>query len=240
MAQSGYGKICLVENFENVVGADVTFLDNPLGCFRVFGQGINEVDSGALAIAGQPGVRLTTTNEAAHTAAVGTQQSISPALNGAVCLESRVQMNNLDTKTVFVGFSDDAAATAISPATGSTTTLTLADSDICGFVLDAALTSDEEWHFVHNGGTTTGVTDSTALVSGVDAVAGEWDVLRVEIDVDGTARWYINGELGKTLAGAVDPAVFFAGYVMVEAAGAAIEEADTDLLAVEYYRDWTR
>jgi hypothetical protein len=155
-------------------------------------------------------------------------------------LEARVQMNNLDTKTIFVGFSDDCAATALSPVTGSTVTLTLADSDLCGFTLDAGLTSDEEWHCVHNGGSATGVTVSTTVGSGVDAVAGEWDVLRVEIEVDGTARWYINGVLEKTLEGAVAPAVKFGGYAMVEATGAAIEELDVDLLAVEYYRDWTR
>ena len=54
-------------------------------------------------------------------------------------------MNNLDTKTVWFGFSDDAANTALNPVDGDTVTLTLNDSDLCGFVLDHSLTSDEEW-----------------------------------------------------------------------------------------------
>ena len=242
MAQSGYGKICFCNDCYVEVPIASTATDVPYGDFRVFGQGIAEVDSGAVVIAGMPSgaVRLTTTNEAAHSIAVGTTQGFSPALNGPLAAECRVQLNDIDTKTVFFGFSDDAAVTAIMPVTGTTTTLTLSDSDLCGFVLDAALTSDEEWHFAHNGGSATGVTDSTAVVSGVDAVAAEWDVLRVEIDVDGTARWYINGDLGKTLVGAVAPATVFAAYVMVQAAGASNEELDLDYIAVEAYRDWTR
>jgi len=184
------GKIMLYNDFTVGTLAADTAGEVALGDFRVFGQGIAETDSGALiqnGATGQSGViRLTTTNEAAHSLAVGTSQSFSPALNGTMVMEARVNAPDLDTKTIFVGFSDDAAATAIAPATGATTTVTLSDSDLCGFLLDAALTSDEEWHTVHNGGTSAGVTDSTALTTGVDAVAGEFDILRVEIDTTGS------------------------------------------------------
>jgi hypothetical protein len=241
MPQGDVGKIKLFHDFFDATDLTNTGEETNIGPFRFFGQGTAELDSGVVSVATVSGVgRITTTDEAAHSAAVGTGQGLSPALNGTLVCEARVQLNNLDTKTVFVGFSDDAATTAISPATGSTTTLTLGDSDICGFVLDAALTSDEEWHFVHNGGASAGVTDSTALVSGIDAVAAEWDVLRIEIDTNGTARWYINEVLSKTLVGAVAPATVFAAYAMVQAAGAAIEQLDVDYLDVRGARDWTR
>ncbi len=216
--QSDFGKLVIAEDCFG--GEDIianTAASRPFGSsLRVIGQGIAEVDSGVVAVDGAAGtngvVRLTTTNEAAHTCGLVTSQMLTAAGNGTIVGEWRVNSQNLDTKTIFVGFTDDVADTALSPVTGSTTTLTLADSDLIGFVLDAALTSDEEWHTVHNGGSSTGVTDSTALTTGVDAVAGEFDILRVEIDVDGTGRWYINGTLEKTLAGAVSTSVLLGGW----------------------------
>ncbi len=240
--QGEYGRLVIMEDCfggEDIVAN--TAASRPFGsALRVIGQGIAETDSGVVAVDGVSNgvVRLTTTNEAAHTCGLVTSTGVAASLNGTIVGEWRVEMENLDTKSVFVGFTDDVADTALSPVTGSTTTLTLADSDLIGFVLDAALTSDEEWHTAHNGGTTTGVTDSTALTTGVDAVAGEFDVLRVEIDPDGKGRWYINGELEKELAGAVSTTTKLGAVAIVEAAGAAIETLDVDYFAVRAERDW--
>ena len=242
MPQGSTGKIELFEDFYGAYSVAQTFLDVPIGPFRMFGQGINEADSGAAAIAGATSgaVRLTTTDEAAHSAAIGTQQALQPSTMGTIVVEARLQLENLDTKNVFFGLSDDGAATAIEPAAGATTTFTLNDSDLIGFAIDHDLTSDEEWHTVHNGGASAGVTDSTALVTGVDAVAGEWDILRIEVDTNGTARWYINEDLKKTLVGAVAPTTVFSAYAMVTSDGAAVETLDVDYLLVRAARDWTR
>lgn len=248
VAMSGHGKIELFEDFFSASETGNTVADNPLespiGPFRLYGQGINEVDAGVFAIAGLSGAgRLTTTDEDNHCSIIGTHQAFDVGLMGPLVLEARVQFNNLDTKEVFIGFSDVAAQDAnLEGAIGhaATTTITLTASDLCGFWLSAELTEDEMWHFVHNGGTTAGVTDSTALDSGIDAVAGEWDVLRVEIDPNGTARWYINGVLKKTLEGAVSTTVDLAAQVAVEAKAAGIEELDIDYLYVKANRDWTR
>lgn len=244
VAQAGPGAIHLHTDFVQGVGAAFNELEGDIGAFRIFGNGINEADSGAFTIAtNSGGVRLTTTDEAEHAAMIGTNLIMSAGTNGTLVLETRVQFNNLDTKTAFIGFSDVAANAAILEGgiiSGSTATLTLTASDLCGFYLSAELTEDEMWHFAHNGGSVAGVTSSTALESGVDAVAGEWDVLRVEIDPNGTARWYINGVLEKTLAGAVATTVDLAAEVAVEAKGAAVEEMDVQYLTVKYNRDWTR
>lgn len=245
MAQSGKGRIELFEDCFNGVAVGSTALSAPLGPFRVFGNGINEVDSGAPVVvdALSGAIRLTTTDEAEHAAALGTPASLSAEKNGVISAEARVQLNNLDTKEVYFGFSDvvgDTAGLEGSNVHGATTTVTLTASDLCGFLLSAELTEDEMWHFVHNGGATAGVTDSTELESGVDAVAGEWDVLRIEIDPNGTARWYINGALKKTLEGAVATTVALACFVAVEAKGVAVEECDVDYLLVRANRDWDR
>lgn len=245
---AGPGIIRLFDDFFSASETGNTVADNPLdapiGPFRLYGQGSGEADAGAFAIAALSGaVRITTTDEDNHCTIIGTHQAFQPSLMGTIVLEARVQLNNLDTKEVFIGFSDVATNDANLEGTiihGATTTITLTASDICGFLLSAELTEDEMWHFVHNGGSTTGVTTSTALESEVDAVAGEWDILRLEIDPSGTARWYVNGVRLKVLEGAVSPTVSFAAQVAVEAKGAAIEELDVDYLLVQGNRDWTR
>jgi len=122
---------------------------------------------------------------------------------------------------------------------GASTTITLTASDLCGFLLSAELTDDEDWHMVYNGGSTTGETDSTAIDADDDAVAGEWQVLRLEVDVDGTARWYIDGVLKQTKAGAVSTTTVMGVCLGVEAKGNAIENLDVDYLLVNANRDWT-
>ena len=122
---------------------------------------------------------------------------------------------------------------------GASTTITLTASDLCGFLLSAELTDDEDWHMVYNGGDTTGQTTSTSIDADVDAVAGEYDVLRLEVAPNGTARWYINGALKQTVTGAVSTSTDLAVIAMVEAKSAAIEYAWIDYIAIEANRDWT-
>ena len=122
---------------------------------------------------------------------------------------------------------------------GASTTITLTASDICGFLLSAELTDDEDWHMVYNGGSTSGETDSTAIDADDDAVAAEWQVLRLEIDTNGTARWYIDGVLKQTKTGAASTSVNMALILGVEAKGAAIENLDVAYLLVQSKRDWT-
>lgn len=248
MAQSGPGLIRLFNDFFTGItnGATVadTGTEQAIGDFRLFGTGSDEADAGAFSLAAEGGaVRLTTTNEDNHATFIGTNLAFTPNVSGMLVAEARVQLNNLDTKEVFFGFTDLGAVTLGIEGVighGATTTLTLTASDICGFLLSAELTDDEAWHFIHNGGSAAGVTVSTTNASGVDAVAGEWDVLRIEIDVNGTARWYINGVLEKTLVGAVAPTVQLGVACGVEAKGANVEEMDLDYLLVEATRDWTR
>ena len=204
MAQSGVGRISLFEDF--FAEDDIARVEEsrPLGQFTVAGRGCAEVDSGipslqADAISGV-GV-MTTTDEVNHTILIGTPIAFDVGLMGTIVAETRVRFVDLDTKEVFFGFSDidpEDLSVETHILTGATTTLTLTASDICGFYLSAELTDDEDWHTVYNGGTTTGETDSTELDADDDAVAGEWQVLRLELFPNGTVSYFIDGVLIRT------------------------------------------
>jgi len=245
MAQSGEGRIRLFEDFFAEDPVSNTATDRALGNFTVAGQGSEDTDSGipllhADAISGV-GV-MTTTNEDNHTILIGTPIAFDVALMGPLIAETRVRFVDLDTKEVFFGFTDiDPSTLSIETdvMTGATTTLTLTASDICGFFLSAELSDDEDWHFVYNGGSTTGETDSTELDASDDAVAGEWQVLRLEIFPNGTASWFIDGVLIKTVTGAVATGTDLSLILALEAKGANIEIMHVDYLMVEANRDWT-
>ena len=251
MAQSGPGQIYLFNDF--FTGVDISGVaDNSttrtfynLGDFRLFGDGVSEIDSGALAIGSDElngVVRLSTTNEDKHACLLGTELAFDAALMGTIVVEARVRFNNLDTKHAFIGLSDTVAddlSFEDDMISGASTTITLTASDLCGFYLCAELTDDEDWHMVYNGGTTTGETTSTSIDADDDAVAGEYQVLRLEVTPTGTARWYIDGVLKQTKAGALSTSTDVGVVCGVQAKGNAIEEMDVDYLMVKANRDWT-
>ena len=249
-AQGGPGKIRLFEDFfrghdvSGVADNTTTKATEAIGNFRLFGDGISEIDAGALAIGSDElsGVaRLTTTDEAQHATCLGTELAFDVALMAPIIVEARVRFNNLDTKEVFIGLADvvgDDLCLEDDLLAASTTTFTPVATDYVGFYLSAELTDDEDWHAVYRGGSTTGVTTSSNVDLDDDAVAGEWQILRLEVDPDGTARWYIDGVLLKTLAGACSTTTDMGVVCGVEAKGNACEEMDIDYLLVEANRDW--
>ena len=246
MAQGSVGRLRIFEDFlshEDLVAN--TGVPRQIGEFRVVGQGLAETDSGAPKIAtfNSGAVRLTTTNETEHTLGIETNPQFIVGVNGTLVLEARVQFENTDTKESFVGFTDIEIASSVPSLetdlmTGATTTLTLTASDLVGFYQSADLTATTLWHTVYNGGATTGVTASEGLAS-TAIVDGEWQVLRLEIDPNGTARWFIDGTLVRTVAGAVSTTSTLKEFLAVEAKGAAIETMDIDYVLIEGNRDWT-
>ena len=246
MAINGQGEPGRIRLFEDFFTGDEvagTAEVRPLGDFIVAGQGSAEADAGVPTIAGvlSGAGRITTTNEDNHTTLVGTEAAFDVALMAPLVVEARVQFENLDTKEAFIGFSDiapDTLSLETDVLTGATTTLTLTASDLVGFYLSSELTDDEDWHAVYNGGTTTGETNSANVDLDDDAVAGEWQILKLEIDPNGDARWYIDGDLKKTVEGAVSTTANLSLCVGVEAKGAAIETMDIDYLLVKANRDW--
>ena len=242
-AQGEVGRIRLFYDFYGEDSIANTAELRSLGPFCVGGQGSEDTDAGVPTIAGilSGAGRLTTTNEDNHTTLVGTQAAFDVALSGTLVLETRVQMENLDTKEVFIGFSDIAPETLSIEGnilTGATATITNTASDFVGFFLSAELSDDEDWPAVYNGGTASAVTTSTSLDLDDDAVAGEWQVLRLEVAPNGNTRWYVDGDLKKTVAGAASTSVNLGLCVGVEAKGNAIETLDVDYILVKANRDW--
>lgn len=251
--QSGYGRIRVFEDF---LGPEWTIAETAddsmnIGAFRIVGQGKEQTDSGVIVNESDPclnGVaRLTTTDEDVHSIGLTTALCLDVAKMAPLVLECRLQLSDLDTKQVFFGVSSVNGDTAtledhiVNIDTGAATTITLTATSLCGFLLSSEATDHEDWHAVYNGGTTTGETTSTNVDLNDDAVAAEWQVLRLEIDPDATARWYIDGVLLKTLEGALSTTTDVAAQLILEnlANTSDQELADVDYILIEANRDWT-
>jgi hypothetical protein len=244
-AQSGVGKIRLFNDF---CGTDDGYSDDAssanLGDFLVGGEGIEEATAGCSqpTSGGLSGVcRLSTHTEDLDTAFIGTGINFDVALMAPIVVEARVQFVDLDTKAAFIGLTsvltyDEQMDDIIDYSAATTVTLT---ATLAGFFLSSEFTEDEMWHCVYNGGTTTGQTDTEEIESGVDAVKGEWQVLRLEVDPNGTARWYIDGALIQTTVGAISTTTDLAVCCGVTNNGTAEATVmDVDYLLVEANRDW--
>jgi len=243
MAQSGPGKIRLFNDFFGVGDTLALTADTAeLGDFYAGGEGFEDADAG---IAGKDAlsgvVTLTSGNTDADTTFIGTHIGFDVALMGAIVLETRIQLPDLDTKEIFFGLTsilsvDEQLEDIVINASGTTITM---PADLAGFYLSDELTDDEDWHGIHSGGTASASTTTTGVDLDDDAVAGEWQVLRLEVAINGTCRWYIDGELKQTVENAVSTST---DYAVVLAAGANTTQLnifDCDYILVEANRDWT-
>tara|TARA_R110002012_G_C11523430_1_gene599730 strand:+ start:256 stop:990 length:735 start_codon:yes stop_codon:yes gene_type:complete len=243
MPQSGNGRIRLFNDFAGVANTLALTADTAqLGDFYAGGEGFEDSDAG---IAGKDAlsgvVTLTGANTDADTTFIGTQIFLDVGLMGTITLETRVQLPDLDTKEIFFGLTsilsvDEQLEDIVINASGTTITM---PADLCGFYLSDELTDDEDWHGIHNGGTTAGSTTTTAVDLNDDAVAGEWQVLRLEVDSNGTARWYIDGVLKQTVAGACSTTTNMAVCLAAAANTTQLVIMDCDYIEVTANRDWT-
>jgi len=247
------GEVGLINLFEDFTGPEVLVAgtgasENVYKDFRVIGDGTEDTDSGITvdeATVPLNGVGIfTTTNETKHGVYLSTSLMLNPVMNGPLVLECRVQFADLDSKSFFMGLcgaNGDDLSLEDDVINGATTTLTLTATDLCGFFYDEGLTDDEDWHAVFHGGTTTGETVSSNVDLDDDAVAGEWQILRLEVDPNGTARWYIDGVLLKTQTGAVTVTAtdYLAAICGVESKATTVEYAYVDYFLVRAARDWT-
>ena len=242
------GRIEIFEDFlagEDIVAATAATRSFGGSGLRVLGQGIAEADSGITVLEsdGLNGVgAFTTTNEDAHSCGLATGTVFDVAKMAPIVAECRVQFADLDTKAFYFGFTDVNTDTTIlegNQLVAASGTLTLSASDLCGFLLDAEATDDEDWIMAYNGGTTTGETTIANIDANDDAVAGEFQILRLEIAPNGTARWYVDGVLKQTKTGAVSTTTDLALLAMIEARAASNEYVYLDYIYVSANRDWT-
>ena len=250
MAQSGKGRIEIFEDFIGVEEAVAGTTAPPikLGAYlQLVGQGIADTDSGAVALDsdGLSGViQLTTTDEDVHCAGLQTATLFDVGKMGTIVLEVRVRHAAITAALgeTFIGFSDvntDLAIIEGAICHGDTVTITLTASDLVGFLLAGDLTDSADWHMVYNGGTTTGETVSTSIDADAAAVAGDFQILRLEIAPNGTVRWYIDGVLKQTKAGAVSITTDLCANILVESKTTAVKTMDVDYVLIRANRDWT-
>ena len=241
--QSGNGRIRLFNDFFG--SSDYLALTSdtaPLGDFYAGGEGFEDADAGVVGKAALSGVvALTSANADTDTAFIGTAIGFDVGLMGPITLEARVQLPDLDTKEIFFGLTsvlsvDEQLEDIVINA--SSTTITM-PADLVGFYLSDELTDDEDWHGTHSGGTATASTTTTSVDLDDDAVAGEWQVLRLEVMPNGTTYWYIDGVLKQTVVAACSTTTDMAVCLAAAANTTEFAIMDVDYLEVTANRDWT-
>jgi hypothetical protein len=243
MPQSGEGRIRLFNDFAGVGNTLALTADTAqLGDFFAGGEGFEDSDAG---IAGKDAlsgvVTITSGNTDADTSFIGTHIMFDVAKMAPIVLEARVQLPDLDTKEIFFGLTsilsvDEQLEDIVINASATTITM---PADLVGFYLSSELTDDEDWHGIHNGGTTAGSTTTTAVDLNDDAVAGEWQVLRMEVASDGTTTWWIDGVLKQTVTAACSTSTDMAAVLACGANTTELVIMDVDYMLVEANRDWT-
>ena len=252
MAQSAYGRIRLFNHFcgpEIPIATAVAYGTTAGGCnyylgdYTVHGD-LADTACGVIANAvsktgGWARLCSSATTADGQGIWVGTELDFSPVLNGALAVEVRLELPALTARNIFVGFMGTLADDALEPVTLTGTALTKVATHYCGFAFDSQLDAGSEWHGIYSGGSTTGPTDTTEMDLDVNATAAESQVLRVEIDTNGTARWYIDGALKQKVVGAVSTTALQAGGIGIWSTTNTTGLVDVDYLAVEGNTDWT-
>lgn len=253
--QSGVGKIRLFHDF---LGAEVpektavAYGTSAGGCtysigdFRLVGDTADADDGGMPTINRANGyARLTGTDEAGQGMAIATEISFSPVLNGPLILETRLETQVLTARNIFVGFAGTILDLSVEPLTADTVTITKVYPAV-GFLFDSQLTADATastavWHMPYILASDTTQTSTTVEASQV-VVAAESDILRLEVDPDGGARWYINGKLEQTVGAglAATTTTLLGAQVGVYGTANTTTDVDIDYILVEANRDWTR
>ena len=243
--QSGVGRIILFNDFcgPEIPVANLEAATTPghlSGPFKVTGD-LVEADTGIVGLSKSSGyVRISGNDEDGKGVFVGTEVVFSPALNGTMVCECRLELQALTARVVFVGFMGANASDVAEPITSTATTCTRATNAV-GFLLDSQITAGTKWHMPYMISTTASQT-ATAIASSQVAVIAESDVLRVEVDNNGAARWFINGVLEKSIGAALaaDTTTLMAAGVGCWGTTTIAADADVDYLLVEANRDWTR
>ena len=240
MAEAGPGKIDDHLDMSGVHWPIATTLTAAsIGPFSLTGS-VDETDAGIVPISKAGGwARLTGTNEDGAGAALGTEVGFSPALNGTLVFEIRQELQVITARNTWVGFSSLRAIDTAEPLTATTVTITPVAGSYVGFFMDSQLTVNTAWYMAHNGGTATAPTTPITGIIGDTIVAAESMVLRIEIDTNGTARWFSDGDLLQTVEGACSTTTLLAAFVGTFGTTTTISDIDLNYIKFKANRDWT-
>lgn len=237
--QGTYGRLSVFEDFLGFETTTMSTTALPIGA-----QGVNYVSTNEGSFAttvDEPGgiVAITLDTDARDNCALYIGP-FKPA-DGGVVMEARLKISALSDLRLFVGFTETLdATTPIVPAMMSTVTMTYNGSGgMVGLMCDYDQTTLAWTALAGDGGAVSG--DAAANGTATDApVADEWDLIRVEIDVDGHGRVYHDGKLIKDVGIAVTPAdLQFAVVVAEQVAASGTAVTEVDYFMARGWRDWT-
>lgn len=210
---------------------------------RLFGSGIEETDSGVTVAIGEDGPIASVIASAADAklVAIGvgitTSVPFQPNTHGPLVIDVLVAMSSaLTLRRFFCGFIGTAADALVSPATGSTTTITLVQDDLAGLFYDAALTAASRLFAPHNKSdeAATIATTATGVDTGVNfPAAGTYTRLRVEISAAGVMTCFIDKAQVTQISAALDVDEEVAPVLLVASTSAA-----TKTMLVKRFATW--
>lgn len=197
---------------------------------RVFGQGIAETDAGAFPnTAGEGGVtlRMTTTDEVAHTIAIGTEAGVfQPDQHGLGILDVVLtHVSAITLRGMGIGFVGLAADAFDPPITAATTVATLVQDDLALLHFNVGYTATSRLYFAYN--KSDAAPTMTAVSTGVDiAAAGTYQRFRVECGGDGDVRVFVNKVQVASRAIALDVDEEASPVVYIESTSTAVKAMD--------------
>lgn len=225
------------ENFEEIfrgvsgttmVGFFDDFLGDVIADQWLVTAGSDSPAAGALVESVYGKCRLTTGDSNASLAADGIQLTsfLNWKLTNGLVFESRLQVSAITNLQLFVGLTDQRAALEM-PVTLSGTTYTTVATDGFGFMFDTAATVDT----IRAVGVANDV-DAVHVDTGLAYVAATDVTLRIIVDRQQTARFYINGVLVATVASCCRPNQPLAVVVCARAAGDTVSKTvDVDYIS---------
>lgn len=155
------------------------------------------------------------------------------AENGGLSFEVRLKLSAITNVALFVGFTDLGTFEAPIESAGSANTITTNATDAVGIMFDTRMTTDNLWGVgVKNG------TDATSLNLGVAPVANTYIILKIEVDKDGAAKFFVNGEGkgGGVMSNAVTKTVALTPTIAATSVEAASKAVTVDYVDVRMDR----
>lgn len=167
--------------------------------------------------------------------------------DGGVQMEARLKMADITTGALYVGFTETLdATTPVMPAEFATATMTYNGSGgMVGLQFDSDGTTDD-WRAVFaDAASAADNADTNGTRAYQAAVNDKWDVVRVEIDPDGTGRVYLATADGglkliKECKSAVTASDLQYAVVGIENRSAAASVLEVDYFGAWGHIDWTQ
>jgi hypothetical protein len=240
--QGSFGK---VSHFEDFVGIDpdATWA---AGGFDIGGVSITSVNEGSVeSTVDEPGGVVAITIDSADNDNVALYYApVKPSDGGAV-MEARLKGDNLSDLSFYVGYTETLAKdTPVMPAEFATATMTYnGTGGMVGLQFDSDGTTDGWRALCGDGGAATagsgnGTLATSIVGEGYATTADRWDIVRVELDSNATARVFLNGKLIDTFVGGLDADNLFFPVVMAENRAGSAGVLEVDYFYTESYRSW--